>query len=185
MRRERRIIGVFGSGQEEHEEWVIPLARWIAEAGFDLLTGAGSGVMRVAADAFVQVEGRRGISIGIVPGKVEDDGLYRPRSGYPNPGVEVAIYTHLPLSGEQGTDPLSRNHINVLTPHALVALPGGKGTAAEAELALRYGKPIILYGPPESFRRFHPDLERTDSLERVTEFIREAVREAGRLSAHS
>ena len=101
--------------------------------------------MRVAADAFVQVEGRRGISIGIVPGTV-DGGEYRPRSGYPNRGVELAIYTHLPLSGEQGTDPLSRNHINVLTPHALVALPGGAGTAAEAALALRYGKPVILYG---------------------------------------
>ncbi len=184
MRRERRIIGVFGSGQQGHDEWVVPLARWIAEAGFDLLTGAGSGVMRAAADAFVQVQGRRGISIGIVPGKVED-GEYRPRSGYPNPGVEVAIYTHLPLSGEQGTDPLSRNHINVLTPHALVALPGGKGTAAEAELAMRYGKPIILYGPTDAFRRFfHPDLERTESLERVSEFIRDAVREPGRLSAH-
>lgn len=173
MRRERRIIGVFGSGKEDHAERVVPLVRWIAEAGFDLLTGAGSGVMRVAADAFVQVEGRRGISIGIVPGTVEG-GEYRPRAGYPNPGVELAIYTHLPLSGEQGTDLLSRNHINVLTPHALVALPGGAGTAAEASLALRYGKPVILYGPPESFRRFHSDLERTDSLERVAEFIRDA-----------
>ncbi|MFP2927144.1 molybdenum cofactor carrier protein [Pyxidicoccus sp. 3LG] len=182
MRRGRRIIGVFGSGKEDHEELVVPLVRWIAEAGFDLLTGAGSGVMRVAADAFVQVEGRRGISIGIVPGTVDGD-EYRPRSGYPNPGVELAIYTHLPLSGEQGTDLLSRNHINVLTPHALVALPGGPGTAAEASLALRYGKPVILYGPPESFRRFHSELERTDSLERVAEFILETVREAGRRSA--
>jgi predicted Rossmann-fold nucleotide-binding protein len=98
--------------------------------------------------------------------------------------VELAIYTHLPLSGEQGTDPLSRNHINVLTPHALVVLPGSAGTASEASLALRYGKPVILYGPPESFRRFHSDLERTDSLERVAEFIRESVREPGRLPAH-
>ncbi|MCP3169626.1 SLOG cluster 4 domain-containing protein [Myxococcus qinghaiensis] len=179
MRRERRIIGVFGSGQEEHLERVIPLARWIAEAGFDLLTGAGSGVMRAAADAFVQVVGRKGISIGIVPGTVKD-GDYVPRPGYPNPGVELAIYTHLPLSGLQGTDPQSRNHINVLTPHALVALPGGVGTAAEASLCLRYGKPIILFGPPESFRRFSSELERTDSLERVAEFIRASVREPAR-----
>ncbi|MCP3098467.1 molybdenum cofactor carrier protein [Myxococcus sp. K15C18031901] len=181
MRRERRIIGVFGSGKEDHVERVIPLARWIAEAGFDLLTGAGSGVMRAAADAFVQVEGRRGISIGIVPGTVHD-GDYLPRTGYPNKGVELAIYTHLPLSGEQGTDPLSRNHINVLTPHVLVALPGGAGTVAEASLALRYGKPIILFGPPESFRRFSSELERTDSLERVTEFILDSLREPSRLA---
>ncbi|WP_141324331.1 molybdenum cofactor carrier protein [Myxococcus sp. AB025B] len=179
MRKERRIIGVFGSGRQEHLERVIPLARWIAEAGFDLLTGAGSGVMRAAADAFVQVVGRRGISIGIVPGTVKD-GEYVPRQGYPNPGVELAIYTHLPLSGEQGTDPLSRNHINVLTPHALVALPGGAGTAAEAVLCLRYGKPIILFGSPEEFRRFPSGLERTDSLERVAEFLRAAVLEPAR-----
>ncbi|NOK23831.1 molybdenum cofactor carrier protein, partial [Corallococcus carmarthensis] len=37
MRRHRRIIGVFGSGTETQEAWVVPLARWIAEAGFDLL----------------------------------------------------------------------------------------------------------------------------------------------------
>ncbi|WP_426752961.1 molybdenum cofactor carrier protein [Myxococcus sp. Y35] len=182
MRRQRRIIGVFGSGKEDHAERVVPLVRWIAEAGFDLLTGAGSGVMRTAADAFVQVEGRHGISIGIVPGTVEG-GEYKPRSGYPNPNVELAIYTHLPLSGEQGTDPLSRNHINVLTPHALVSLPGGAGTVAEAALALRYGKPVILYGPTDSFRRFPAELERTDSLERVAEFLRAAVREPLRVTA--
>ena len=50
MRKQRRIIGVFGSGKEDHAERVIPLVRWIAEAGFDLLTGAGSGVMRTAAE---------------------------------------------------------------------------------------------------------------------------------------
>jgi predicted Rossmann-fold nucleotide-binding protein len=135
--------------------------------------------MRAAAEAFVQVEGRRGISIGIVPGTILGEGRYVPRAGYPNPDIEVPIYTHLPLSGEQGTDPMSRNHINVLTPHALVALPGGAGTASEAALALRYGKPLILHGPVESFRRFPAEAERTDSLERVAEFILAATREVG------
>ncbi|RKH37488.1 molybdenum cofactor carrier protein [Corallococcus sicarius] len=176
MRRQRRIIGVFGSGTESHEAWVIPLARWIAEAGFDLLTGAGGGVMSAAAGAFVAVEGRRGASLGIIPGTVGADGRYQPRPGYPNTDIELPIYTHLPLSGEQGTDPMSRNHINVLTPHALVALPGGAGTAAEAALALRYGKPLILHGPLEAFRRFPAEAERTTSLERVTEFLLAATR---------
>jgi predicted Rossmann-fold nucleotide-binding protein len=171
----RKIIGVMGSGIEEHRDWVVPLARWIAEAGYDLLTGAGSGVMRAAAEAFVAVEGRRGISLGVVPGEVLE-GDYRPRSGYPNPGIELPIYTHLPLSGEQGRDTLSRNHINVLTSHALVALPGGPGTASEAMLALLYDKPLILYGPSESFRRFPAGLERTASLERVCDFLIASVR---------
>jgi len=33
MLNKRRIIGVMGSGQEEHRELVVPLARWIAEHG--------------------------------------------------------------------------------------------------------------------------------------------------------
>jgi hypothetical protein len=59
MLQRRKIIGVMGSGREEYREWVVPLARWIAEHGYDLLTGAGEGVMRVAAEAFIAVpEGR-------------------------------------------------------------------------------------------------------------------------------
>ncbi|MBJ6764131.1 molybdenum cofactor carrier protein [Myxococcaceae bacterium JPH2] len=179
MRSERRIIGVFGSGKEAHAPVVVPLARWIAEAGFDLLTGGGGGVMGAAAEAFVQVRGRRGISIGIVPGGIAGGGHYEPRQGYPHRAIELPIYTHLPLSGEQGTEPMSRNHINVLTPHALVGLPGGEGTASESALALRYGKPIILHGPPEAFLHFPLELERTLSLERVTEFLLAATREVG------
>lgn len=175
MLNKRKIIGVMGSGREEHRELVVPLARWIAEHGFDLLTGAGSGVMRAAAEAFVAVEGRKGISIGVIPGDVVE-GQYRPRSGYPNAGIELPIYTHLPLSGEQGRDAMSRNHINVLSAHALVVLPGGQGTASEAILGLLYDKPLILYGPPESFRKFPAGLERTPSLERVCDFLLSQVR---------
>ncbi|QRN96563.1 LOG family protein [Archangium violaceum] len=169
----REIIGVLGSGTEEHRAWVEPLARWIAERGFHLLTGAGGGVMRAAAEAFVAVEGREGLSLGIVPGSVED-GTWRPKPGYPNPAVELPILTHLPLSGERGTEPMSRNHLNVLTAHALVALPGGSGTVSEVVLALRYGKPLILFGPREAFRDFPPEVERTESLERVLDFLTSA-----------
>jgi len=126
--------------------------------------------MRTAAEAFIAVEGRRGISIGVVPGDIVE-GHYLPRLGYPNPGIELPILTHLPLSGEQGREPMSRNHINVLSSHALVSLPGGPGTASEATLALMYDKPIILYGPPEAFRKFPSGLERTPSLERVCDFL--------------
>jgi uncharacterized protein (TIGR00725 family) len=175
MPTRREVIGVLGSGKEEHRAWVEPLARWIAERGFHLLTGAGGGVMRAAAEAFVAVEGRAGLSLGIVPGEVVD-GTWRPRPGYPNAAVEVPILTHLPLSGEQGTEPMSRNHLNVLTAQALVSLPGGAGTVSEAVLALRYGKPLLLYGPGGAFGAFPAELERTESLERVCEFLRAAVR---------
>ncbi|WNG32911.1 molybdenum cofactor carrier protein [Archangium violaceum] len=181
MRTRREVIGVLGSGKEEHRAWVEPLARWIAERGFHLLTGAGGGVMRAAAEAFVAVEGRQGLSLGIVPGAVVD-GAWSPKPGYPNEAVEVPILTHLPLSGEQGTEPMSRNHLNVLTAHALVALPGGAGTVSEAVLALRYHKPLILFGPPEAFHAFPEALERTPSLERVCDFLLSALRQAPAVS---
>jgi predicted Rossmann-fold nucleotide-binding protein len=175
MRTRREIIGVLGSGREEHRAWVEPLARWIAQRGYHLLTGAGGGVMGAAAEAFVAVEERAGLSLGIVPGAVVD-GTWRPKPGYPHAAVELPILTHLPLSGEQGTEPMSRNHLNVLTAHALVALPGGAGTLSEAVLALRYGKPLILFGPPEAFDAFPAQLERTQALERVCAFLQEALR---------
>ena len=40
---------------------------------------------------------------------------------------------------------LSRNHINILTSDAIVALPGGAGTASEVALALSYGRPIVAF----------------------------------------
>jgi predicted Rossmann-fold nucleotide-binding protein len=177
MSTRREIIGVLGSGTEEHRARVEPLARWIAERGFHLLTGAGGGVMRAAAEAFVAVEGRAGLSLGIVPGAVVD-GAWSPKPGYPNPAVELPILTHLPLSGAKGTEPMSRNHLNVLTAQALVALPGGMGTVSEVVLARRYGKPVILFGPREAFRDFPPEVERTEALERVLDFLISTLRES-------
>ncbi|MFL5345845.1 MAG: molybdenum cofactor carrier protein [Hyalangium sp.] len=174
MVQRRKVIGVLGSGRDEYREWVVPLARWIAEHGYDLLTGAGEGVMRVAAEAFVAVPGRKGLSIGIVPGELVD-GVYRARAGYPNPSVELPVFTHLPLRGSQGEEAMSRNHLNVLTAQALVVLPGGAGTASEAALAVRYRKPAVLFGPEREFRRFPEPLERTDSLERVCDWLLETV----------
>src|SRR5687768_3435827 len=170
MFQKRKLIGVMGSGSEEYRDWVVPLARWIAESGYDLLTGAGQGVMKAAAEAFVAVPGRRGLSVGIVPGEVVD-GVYRPKAGYPNGNIELPIFTHLPLSGERGKDPMSRNHLNVLTAQALVILPGEAGTLSEAELAVRYRKPALLFGPSRALHRFPEHLERADSLERVCEWL--------------
>ncbi len=167
-------MGVLGSGREEHRELAEPLGRWIAEQGHDLLTGAGGGVMRAAAAAFVSVPDRRGVSIGVVPGSVDEAG-HHPKPGYPNPAIELAIYTHLPLGGERGASPWSRNHVNVLTAHALVALPGGAGTASEVELACRYGRPLILFGPEDAFAAHPGMLPRTCELRVVCGFLERAL----------
>jgi hypothetical protein len=60
--------------------------------------------------------------------------------------VELAIYTHLPHSGSDGTLHTSRNHLNVLSADAIVALPGREGTESEVWLATQYGVPIVAYG---------------------------------------
>jgi len=57
----------------------------------------------------------------------------------------VPILTHLPLSGIRGAEPLSRNHINVLSSDVVVALPGTAGTANEVALALCYGRPLVAF----------------------------------------
>src|SRR5262245_34876480 len=133
VRGRRRIVAVIGSGvsADPHCEAV---GRLIASLGCDLLTGAGGGVMEAVSRAFYETSPREGIVIGIVPGTVEPlpaverreqvTVTYDVPSGYPNPWIELAIYTRLPDSGRRGTLGSSRNHINVLTADAIVALAG-------------------------------------------------------------
>jgi len=106
--------------------------------------------MEAVSRAFHDTPARKGLVLGVLPG---GEGARAPESRYPNPWVEVVIRTHLPLSGERGREPLSRNHINVLTSDVVVALPGGAGTESEVALAVRYGRPLVVAvegdsGPP-------------------------------------
>jgi uncharacterized protein (TIGR00725 family) len=137
-----------GSGTESHRERAAVLGRWLAREGVHLLTGGGGGVMSAVSEAFCEVPERRGLVIGVIPGggrESEPASASALRPGYPNPWVEIPIFTHLPLSGRRGLEPLSRNHINVLSSTVLVALPGGAGTASEVALALRYRRPVIAH----------------------------------------
>jgi predicted Rossmann-fold nucleotide-binding protein len=125
------------------------VGRLVADLGCDLLTGAGGGTMAEVSRAFCERRdelGSSSLAIGIVPGGPDGERRYATRSGYPNPWVELAIYTHLPRSGDDGRDALSRNHINVLSADAVVALPGGPGTQSEIDLARHYGIALIAYG---------------------------------------
>ena len=176
MRNERvnrlPIVGVLGSGSEPHEEKTKPLGEWLAREGVHLLTGGGGGVMEAVSRAFHRVADRKGLVIGIIPGTATDSGCSS-RPGYPNPWVEIPIRTHLPKSGVEGTDPLSRNHLNVLTADVLVALPGSDGTASEVELALRYGRPLIAYlERREEIPNLPAEVEVASDLERVKGFVR-------------
>jgi hypothetical protein len=52
-----------------------------------------------------------------------------------------------------------------------------QGTVSEAVLALRYGRPLILFGPREAFHSFPAELERTVALERVCIFLLSVLRQ--------
>jgi uncharacterized protein (TIGR00725 family) len=145
----RPVVGVLGSGKDEHHGLSDQVGSLLARLGVHLLTGGGRGVMTAVSRAFAEVAPRDGLVIGVLPCREGDP--TRSKDGYPNPWVEVAIPTHLPLSGEHGTDPMSRNHINILASDAVIALPGGPGTASEVELAVRYNKPILAFleGPDQ------------------------------------
>jgi uncharacterized protein (TIGR00725 family) len=165
-----------GSGDTEHADKAAPLGRWLARERVHLLTGAGGGVMAAVSRAFYATPGRTGLVVGVAPCGDRPD---IPRTGYPNQWVELVIQTHLPLSGASGTEPLSRNHINVLTSDVIVALPGGAGTASEVALALRYGRPIAAFLDRRSDIPELPDeVPVFDALADVQDFVRRHLRRA-------
>jgi uncharacterized protein (TIGR00725 family) len=168
-------IGVIGSGTDEHDHDARQVGEVLADLGVNLLTGGGNGVMKAVSRAFVRRGSGRGICIGIIPCASEADRA-TPRAGYPNEFVELAIYTHLPYSGPQGTHDLSRNHINVLTCSAIIALPGEDGTLSEASLALRYARPIVAFSKtPALLRQFPGSMRRVKSIGEIEAFVREAI----------
>ncbi|HVS64723.1 MAG TPA: molybdenum cofactor carrier protein [Thermoanaerobaculia bacterium] len=141
----RPVVGVLGSGTEPLRRAVAERCRTLGELlarrGCHLLTGGGLGVMAAVSRAFVETPGRGGLALAVLPGDAETG---EPPAGYPNPFVELAIRTHLPARGERGGDHDSRNHLNVLSADAVIALAGGAGTVSEVRLALRYGRPVLV-----------------------------------------
>jgi uncharacterized protein (TIGR00725 family) len=165
-------IGVIGSGSDELDELAVPLGRLLAKLDVNLLTGAGRGVMTAVSRAFTQAPRRRGICIGIVPCASIDERA-RGKDGYPNPFVELPILTHLPYSGTLGQHDLSRNHINVLSSDAIIALPGGSGTASEVALAVKYRKPIVVFTTSAALvSNFDPTVPRVLDIADVEAFLR-------------
>jgi uncharacterized protein (TIGR00725 family) len=167
----RTLIGVMGSGQSEFRELAEPLGRWIAEHGYSLITGGGSGVMAATCRAFASVPDRRGVSVGVLPAG--------PPTGYPNPWLDVVIQTHLPKRGNEGADILSRNHITVLSAAVVIILPGRAGTRTELALALHHRKPVIAYLGPDgeiegTLRLALPSVAK--DLDQVTAFVKSHVR---------
>lgn len=168
------IVGVMGSGSFTQETRCFALGRWLAGEGVHLLTGGGGGAMAAVSRGFFETTNRAGTVIGVLP--ADRAGGRSAPPGYPNPWVELPIRTHLHLSGTEGTDLASRNHINVLSSNVIIALPGSWGTRSEVELALRYRKPLVAYLQD---RAEIPQLPETvpvlSTLAQVRAFVRDAL----------
>lgn len=160
-----------GSGSDPHLEKAYKIGTWLAELGVHLLTGGGSGVMESVSKAFHNTINRKGLVIGIIPGEFTDSG-HKSADGYPNRWVEIPIFTHLPLSGTQGKDLMSRNHINILSSDVIIALPGSAGTASEIKLAQQYYKPVIAYlNQPDEIEGLSPDTLIKSNFSAITKFV--------------
>lgn len=167
----RPIIGLMGSGKEPWLQFSVPLATWIAESGYHLLTGGGNGVMAAASEAFCKVEARSGLCLGVVPTEQDSAFGYVAKAGYPNQWVELPIISPLSTYDGHDLDQISRNHINVLTSNVVVAIPGSMGTRNEVYLAVRFQKPVILFGSQGMFTDFPESVARATGLEQVQRFI--------------
>ena len=171
MKNRLPIVGIMGSGDTEWAERTTELGRWLAKNGVHLLTGGGQGVMASIGRAFFEVPDRKGSVIGILPCR-NDDPLCRPKEGYPNPWVEIPILTHLPLTGDQGAEPLSRNHINILSSDVVVVFPGGAGALSEVVLAEKYQRPLVAYLHDRSeLPGLPPTVPIVTTLKGVQEFV--------------
>lgn len=172
----KKSVGVMGSGSDDHHQLAMEVGDLLARLQVNLITGGGKGVMSSVSRAFTQSKSRSvGICIGIIP--CEKDKPSTDKSGYPNPYVELPIRTHLHKSGLEGSDNLSRNHINVLSSVAIVALPGGDGTSSEIALAVKYGRPVIAYAGEklDLLSKFPKEIRCAATIQQVEEFLRPLV----------
>ncbi len=171
------IVGVMGSHENEWEEYADPVGDLLARRGFNLLTGAGGGVMTTVARSFTLVEERKGVSIGILPA-VDYKGQKLDKEEYPNPHIEIPMITPLSAKAQSDAMPFSRNLVNVMTSKALIVLPGSHGTKTEVSLGIHYDKPMILFGPDDAFDKFPEEPLRASDISQVSQFLDDVFGEA-------
>ena len=176
MVNRKPIVGVMGSHDNAWEQYAEPVGRLLAERGFNLLTGAGGGVMTAVAKAYTSVEDREGLSIGVLPA-VDYKGQDLDKEEYPNPYIEIPMITPLSAQAQSDAMPYSLNLVNVMTSKALIILPGSHGTRNEVSLGLMYGKPLIMFGPDEAFEKFPEDPLRADDVKHVEQFLNDVFGE--------
>ena len=143
----RTVIGVIGPGDDAsaaEREAARRVGQLVAAAGWVTLTGGWNAGVMDAASRGAREAG--GLTVGLLPGRDAERA---------SPGVEVVIPTGL---GE------ARNNLVVLASDALVCCGMSAGTASEAALALRAGKPLVLVAPAQETAAFLRSLRRGEPI---------------------
>lgn len=162
--KRRPVVGIMGRGESAStadEQLARELGELVAREGWFLLTGGrNAGVMRAANEGAKLVPDS--LTIGVLPST----------SGEVAAGVDIAIFTGM---GD------ARNVVNVLSSDFVVVCGDpGPGTASEAALAIKSGKPLLLLGVPNDARRFFeslsPEVQSVSSARDVIQRIREQSR---------
>jgi len=137
----RTVVGVIGPGANATAQDLANahrMGRLIAAEGWVTLTGGwNAGVMDAASRGAHEAGG---LTLGLLPTR-DTEGA--------SPAVDLAIPTGL---GE------ARNNLVVLASDALVCCGMSPGTASEAALALRAGRPLILVAPSPETVSFYGSL---------------------------
>lgn len=118
------IVGAAGTIGDELRRTVEQIARKLADAGFDLVTGGMDGVMRATAHGHSQ--SRSGTHLIHV-----EPGWGHPWKRNPHPAAIVRT----------GIGSI-RNHLVVRSADLVLAVAGGSGTLSELAIAWQEGKPI-------------------------------------------
>lgn len=144
------IVGAAGTIGDELRRTVERMARKLADAGFDLVTGGMDGVMRAAARGHGQSAGNTRL-IHIEPG------WGRPWERNPHPASVVRTNV-----GSM------RNHLVVRSADLVVAASGGAGTLSEIAIAWQESKPVAALrssgGWSETLAGAAPDHRRGESV---------------------
>lgn len=171
------VVGVMGSSERPNARLAAPLGRLLSRLGVHLLTGGGQATMAAVSKAFAETPERAGLCVGVVPAaSIADPAETRP--GYPNEWIELAIRTHLIAKQPELWDGLTRNHINILSSDAVIALPGSTGTRHEIDMALRYERPVATFHGASKRPTDLPDqVCECRTIDEVEAFLREALGE--------
>jgi uncharacterized protein (TIGR00725 family) len=132
------------------------LGELIASEGWVLLTGGrDAGVMQAASRGAKRINGS--LVIGVLPSA----------EGGVAPDVDVAVFTGLGNA---------RNAVNILTSQVVIACGvGGPGTASEAALALKAGRPLILLAPSQEAKAFFRSLGGRVFVAETPEEVRDII----------